>query len=178
MKILFPILLMLFSLFESYAQNIEQIRGFKSGLFGMDESALSEKETVYESSLSKTYKKLNDDLQFGDVTFFKIDYVFYDKKLRKIIAHCEGSENSHRLIKILYEAYGDYKKEIIYGKKDAMIYTWQGNKTSVVIAVFDDFTASKVMFIDNSMDDELWNGFRNSVLSEKDKKAVSELLGK
>lgn len=178
MKYIFISILILFSSLMLFAQRVEQISGFKSGKFGMDESSLSEKEVVYESSLSKTYKTKNDDLKFGDVSFFQIDYVFYDKKLRKIIAHCEGSDNARRLIRIFYEAYGDYKKEMVYGKKDALIYVWSGNKVTLVIAVFDDFTASKIMFIDNSMDGELWNGFKKTVLSENDKKALTDLLDK
>ncbi len=161
MKHLFFIQIFIFGFTFCFSQTIDEINGFKSGIFGMEEEKLGNKKIVYESEVSKTYKNENEDLKLGDYSFFQIDYAFYEGKLWKISAHCSESKNIQGILNMLLKSYGDYKTEKISGKKDVIKYLWEGNKISISMITFDDFTAAKLVFIDKIPEKKLSEHFKN-----------------
>jgi hypothetical protein len=171
-------LLLIFLPYFISAQTVDNIVGFKSGVFGMTEASLINTDILYENGSIKKIRKKDEILSWGDVTFFEIDYYFLNNSLRKIVAHCQDENSIRKLIAMFRGAYGDYEKEIIYGKRDILVYKWSGNNKSVIITTFDDFSAAKIMFTDDSRNEELWNGLNKTILSEKDKKAITEISGK
>jgi len=134
------------------AQNIEALDA-QNGFFEvhLGDSLQRFKNLKRDGSYLKKdkYVWVNDPLNYADVKFKAVYYLFYKGRLHSLHLKLEGEKNSHAFLEILRMFYGD-------GEQNAMAphFEWQGKKVKLVYEENLFTKNADVFFISNEVERE------------------------